>query len=100
MSLVLFIAIASLGCAFMLFILVRWVQDRTGRTIARNAASAANPTQPFLVKSGDGDQASNVKGARPTRSSGGLRSSRWSARRSGRNDSERFVHQRIARALV
>jgi hypothetical protein len=61
MGLILLITGASLGCAFLLYILARWLDDAKGKT-ARKRDSAPNPKQPYVIKTRNGPQTTRAAG--------------------------------------
>ena len=97
MGLLLLVALALLGCVFMLYVLIRWIQDPKGKTAIERTNSAPD-RKLFLVKDGRGKEArqrrsgeSAVVDCAPTT---GL------ALELQRSGSEWFVHKRIVGRLA
>jgi hypothetical protein len=99
MGLVVLITVASLGCIFMLIVLVCWVQDAKGKSRTRKTASERPRMQPFLVEKENGDQTRDAATTRPT-GTDGLRLSKKSPAQSAVSDSEILVRRRIVQVFA
>ena len=98
MSLIIFAVLSLMGCGFMLYVLLRWIQD-AHRNISNSPRDERERKQPHLLRSGS---ANSDRGGNPAVIASKALSLRLEPRRSASTFgcSERVAYRRIARSLI
>src|SRR5262249_49271208 len=99
MGLLAFVAIGLLSCAFLLFVLTRWIRDGQRRPPTHKAAGDSTQGQPFVVTSGKYAESRHKAAARKRRAFQDRPSPPGGLQREFSN-SERAVYERIAKHVI